>query len=148
MAASAGAIRAGSAYVEIFARDGQFQQAMSRIRTRMMTLGTQLRQAGTGMMIGGTALGAPFIFAARTAAAFSLQMARVKANTGATEQQFASLNASAKGLAVQFGRAPEEVAGAMSELAKAGLDAEGVMKSISPILALAAGDNMELASAV
>ena len=148
MAASAGAIRAGSAYVEIFARDGQFQQAMSRIRTRMMTLGTQLRQAGTGMMIGGTALGAPFIFAARTAAAFSLQMARVKANTGATEQQFASLNASAKGLAVQFGRAPEEVAGAMSELAKAGLDAEGVMKSISPILAVAAGDNMELARAV
>ena len=77
MAASAGAIRAGSAYVEIFARDGQFQQSMSRIRARMMTLGTQLRQAGTGMTIGGTAIGAPFIFAARTAAAFSLEMARV-----------------------------------------------------------------------
>jgi TP901 family phage tail tape measure protein len=148
MAASAGAIRAGSAYVEIFARDGQFQQAMSRIRTRMMTLGTQLRQAGTSMTIGGTALGAPFVFAARTAAAFTLEMARVKANTQATDQQFASLNAAAKGMAVQFGRAPAEVAGAMSELAKAGLDAEGVMKSISPILAVAAADNMELARAV
>jgi TP901 family phage tail tape measure protein len=148
MAASAGAIRAGSAYVEIFARDGQFQQAMSRIRTRMMTLGTQLRQAGTSMTIGGTAMGAPFVFAARTAAAFSLEMARVRANTGATDQQFASLNASAKTFAIQFGRAPEEVAGAMSELAKAGLDAEGVMKSISPILAVAAADNMELARAV
>lgn len=148
MAASAGAIRAGSAYVEIFARDGQFQQAMSRIRARMMTLGTQLRQAGTSMTIGGTAMGAPFIFAARTAAAFSLEMARVRANTGATDQQFASLNASAKTFAIQFGRAPEEVAGAMSELAKAGLDAEGVMKSISPILAVAAADNMELARAV
>jgi TP901 family phage tail tape measure protein len=148
MAASAGAIRAGSAYVEIFARDGQFQQAMSRIRARMMTLGTQLRQAGTSMTIGGTAMGAPFVFAARTAAAFSLEMARVRANTGATDQQFASLNASAKTFAIQFGRAPEEVAGAMSELAKAGLDAEGVMKSISPILAVAAADNMELARAV
>jgi len=148
MAASAGAIRAGSAYVEIFARDGQFQQAMSRIRARMMTLGTQLRQAGTSMTIGGTAMGAPFVFAARTAAAFSLEMARVRANTGATDKQFASLNSSAKKFAVQFGRAPEEVAGAMSELAKAGLDAEGVMKSISPILAVAAADNMELARAV
>ena len=148
MAASAGAIRAGSAYVEIFARDGQFQQSMSRIRARMMTLGTQLRQAGTSMTIGGTAMGAPFIFAARTAAAFSLEMARVRANTGATDQQFASLNAAAKSMAVQFGRSPEEVAGAMSELAKAGLDAEGVMKSISPILAVAAADNMELARAV
>ena len=148
MAASAGAIRAGGTYIEIFARDGQFQQAMTRIRTRMMALGTQLRQAGTGMMIGGTALGAPFVFAARTAAEFSLQMARVRANTGATDQQFASLNASAKAMAVQFGRSPEEVAGAMSELAKAGLDAEGVMKSISPILAVAAADNMDLARAV
>jgi TP901 family phage tail tape measure protein len=36
----------------------------------------------------------------------------------------------------------------MSELAKAGLDAEGVMKSISPILAVAAADNMELSRAV
>jgi TP901 family phage tail tape measure protein len=148
MAASAGAIRAGSAYVEIFARDGQFQQAMGRIRARMMTLGTQLRQAGTGMTLAGTALGAPFVFAARTAAAYSLEMARVRANTGATDQQFASLNASAKAMAVQFGRSPEEVAGAMSELAKAGLDAEGVMKSISPILAVAAADNMELSRAV
>lgn len=148
MAASAGAIRAGSAYVEIFARDGQFQQSMSRIRARMMTLGTQLRQAGTSMTLGGTALGAPFVFAARTAAAFSLEMARVRANANANEQQFAALNASAKNLAVQFGRAPEEVAGAMSELAKAGLDAEGVMRSISPILAVAAADNMELARAV
>jgi TP901 family phage tail tape measure protein len=148
MAASAGAIRAGSAYVEIFARDGQFQQAMSRIRARMMTLGTQLRQAGTSMTIGGTAMGAPFVFAARTAAAFSLEMARVRANTGATDQQFAQLNSSAKNFAVQFGRAPEEVATAMSELAKAGLDAEGVMKSISPILAVAAADNMDLARAV
>ena len=148
MSASAGAIRAGSAYVEIFARDGQFQQSMSRIRARMMTLGTQLRQAGTGMTIGGTAMGAPFVFAARTAAAFSLEMARVRANTGATDQQFASLNSSAKAMAVQFGRSPEEVAGAMSELAKAGLDAEGVLKSISPILAVAAADNMELSRAV
>jgi TP901 family phage tail tape measure protein len=148
MAASAGAIRAGSAYVEIFARDGQFQQGMSRIRARLMTLGTQMRQAGTSMTLGGAALGVPFIMAARTAAAFSLEMARVRANTGATDQQFAQLNASAKNFAVQFGRAPEEVAGAMSELAKAGLDAEGVMKSISPILAVAAADNMELARAV
>jgi len=148
MAASAGAIRAGSAYVEIFARDGQFQQGMSRIRARLMTLGTQMRQAGTSMTLGGAALGVPFVMAARTAAAFSLEMARVRANTGATGQQFSQLNSSAKNFAVQFGRAPEEVATAMGELAKAGLDAEGVMKSISPILAVAAADNMDLARAV
>ena len=148
MAASAGAIRAGAAYVEIFANDSKFHQGMTRVRTTMATVGQQLRRAGTSMFLGGAAIGAPLVMAARTAAEFSLQMARVRANTGATEQQFASLNSMAKSLAVQFGQAPEEVAGAMSELAKAGLDAEGVMKSISPILALAAADNMELGRAV
>jgi len=148
MAASAGAIRAGSAYVEIFARDGQFQQAMSRIRARMMTLGTQLRQAGTSMTIGGTAMGAPFVFAARTAAAFSLEMARVKAVAEANDVQFAALNSRAKELAIEFGKSPTEVAVGMGELAKAGQKAEGVMKSITPILAVAAGDNLDLARAV
>jgi TP901 family phage tail tape measure protein len=148
MAASAGAIRAGSAYVEIFARDGQFQQAMSRIRARMMTLGTQLRQAGTSMTIGGTAMGAPFVFAARTAAAFSLEMARVKAVAEANDAQFAALNTRAKELAIEFGKSPTEVAVGMGELAKAGQKAEGVMKSITPILAVAAGDNLDLARAV
>lgn len=148
MAASAGAIRAGSAYVEIFARDGQFQQGMSRIRARMMTLGTQMRQAGTSMTIGGAALGAPFILAARSAAEFSLEMARMRAVTGANDAQFALLNERAKGLAVEFGKSPEQVAIGMGELAKAGLKAEGVLKSIAPIIAIAAGDNLDLARAV
>jgi TP901 family phage tail tape measure protein len=148
MAASAGAIRAGSAYVEIFARDGQFQQGMSRIRARLMTLGTQLRQAGTSMTLGGAAIGAPFIFAARTAAAFSLEMARVKAVAEANDVQFAALNTRAKELAIEFGKSPAEVAAGMGELAKAGQKAEGVMKSITPILAVAAGDNLDLARAV
>jgi TP901 family phage tail tape measure protein len=134
--------------VEIFARDGQFQQAMSRIRARMMTLGTQLRQAGTSMTIGGTAMGAPFVFAARTAAAFSLEMARVKAVAEANDVQFAALNSRAKELAIEFGKSPTEVAVGMGELAKAGQKAEGVMKSITPILAVAAGDNLDLARAV
>jgi len=145
---SGSGIRAGGAYVEIFAKDGKFQQAMTRVQTKLRAVGAAMRQIGTNLSIGGAALGAPFVLAAKTAADFTTAMAGVKANTGATEEQFARLNDSARKMGVAMGRSPVEVANAMSELAKAGLDAEGVMKSIGPILAVAAADGMELGRAV
>lgn len=148
MAANAGAIRAGGAYVEIFAKDGAFQQAMTRVQNKLKAVGTAMRQMGTSMSIGGAALGAPFVIAAREAANFTLSMAQVRANTKATEDQFAKLNAAARRMGVEMGQSPTEVASAMNELAKAGLNADGVMGSIGPVLALAAADNMELARAV
>jgi TP901 family phage tail tape measure protein len=148
MAASAGAVRAGGAYVEIFAKDGAFQQAMVRVQNKLKAVGTAMRQMGTSLSIGGAALGAPFVIAAREAANFTLAMAQVRANTNATDEQFAKLNKAAREMGVAMGQSPTETASAMSELAKAGLDAEGVMASIGPVLALAASDNMELARAV
>jgi len=148
MAASAGAVRAGGAFVEIFAEDGAFQQAMTRVQNKLEAVGTAMRQMGTNLSLGGAALGAPFVIAAREAAAFTLSMAQVRANTKATEDQFAKLNAAARQMGVQMGQSPTEVASAMNELAKAGLNADGVISAIGPVLALAAADNMELARAV
>ena len=148
MAANAGAIRAGGAYVEIFAKDGAFQQAMTRVQNKLKAVGTAMRQMGTNLSLGGAALGAPFVIAAREAANFTLAMAQVRANTNATEAQFAKLNAAARQMGVQMGQSPTEVANAMNELAKAGVNADGVIAGIGPVLALAAADNMELARAV
>lgn len=148
MAGSAGAVRAGGAFVEIFAKDGAFQQAMTRVQNRLKAVGTAMRQMGTNLSIGGAALGAPFVLAAREATGFTLAMAQVRANTGATEEQFQRLNAAARRMGVEMGRSPTETANAMSGLAKAGLDAEGTIAAVGPVLALAAADNMELARAV
>lgn len=148
MAASSGAVRAGGAYVEIFAKDGKFQQAMTRVQNRLKATAAAMRQVGTNLSIGGAALGAPFVLAAREATNFTLAMAQVRANTGATEQQFQRLNKAAREMGVAMGRGPTETANAMSELAKAGLDAEGTIAAIGPVLALAAADGMELGRAV
>lgn len=148
MAASSGAVRAGGAYVEIFAKDGKFQQAMTRIQNRLKATAAAMRQVGTNLSIGGAALGAPFVLAAREATNFTLAMAQVRANTGATEEQFKRLNKAAREMGVAMGRSPTETANAMSELAKAGLDAEGTIAAIGPVLALAAADGMELGRAV
>lgn len=146
--ASSGAVRAGGAYVEIFAKDGAFQQAMTRVQNRLKATAAAMRQVGTNLSIGGAALGAPFVLAAREATGFTLAMAQVRANTGATEQQFERLNKAAREMGVAMGRGPTETANAMSELAKAGLDAEGTIAAVGPVLALAAADGMELGRAV
>jgi len=146
--ASSGAVRAGGAYVEIFAKDGAFQQAMTRVQNRLKAVAASMRQIGTNLSIGGAALGAPFVFAAREAANFTLAMAQVRANTNATEEQFKRLNEAAREMGVAMGKSPTETANAMNELAKAGLDAEGTIKAVGPVLALAAADNMELSRAV
>lgn len=148
MAAGAGAVRAGGAYVEIFAKDGAFQQAMTRVQNKLKAVGTAMRQMGTNLSLGGAALGAPFVIAAREAANFTLSMAQVRADTRATEDQFAKLNSAARRLGVEMGQSPTDVANAMSQLARAGMDADGVIAGIAPVLALAAADNMELARAV
>lgn len=145
---SAGAVRAGAAFVEIFANDSKFQQALTRVQNRLKATAASLRSAGASMAIGGAALGAPFLVAAREAAGFTLQMAQVRANTGATEEQFQRLTTAAREMGVAMGRSPTETANAMSELAKAGLDAEGTIAAIGPVLALAAADGMELSRAV
>jgi TP901 family phage tail tape measure protein len=148
MAASAGAVRAGGAFIEIFAKDGAFQQAMTRVQNRLKAVAASMRQIGTNLSIGGAALGAPFVLAAREAANFTLAMAQVRANTSATEEQFKRLNEAAREMGVAMGKSPTETANAMNELAKAGLDAEGTIKAVGPVLALAAADNMELSRAV
>jgi TP901 family phage tail tape measure protein len=127
MAASAGAIRAGSAFVEIFARDGQFQQAMTRVRTRITQLGTIMRQAGTGMTLGGAAIAAPMVLALRQASGFqdALNEARTAAALTAAEVDKIKQKAtelSAAGVGSQSG-----IAQAMTQLVKAGMPLEEVL---------------------
>ncbi|MFN9912938.1 MAG: hypothetical protein ACK53L_10150, partial [Pirellulaceae bacterium] len=70
MAASAGAVRAGGAFIEIFAKDGAFQQAMTRVQNRMKAIGSSMSSFGSTMGLGGAAMAAPMVLAARTAAQF------------------------------------------------------------------------------
>jgi len=155
MAASAGAIRAGSAYVEIFARDGQFQQAMTRMRTRMMALGTQMRQAGTSMVIGGAAIGAPMVMAVRQFVALDDALRATAAAAGVGESGLAAMRQSAQNLGLSFGMASDEVATLQVEIARAfgdklkpGTDAFNAVTQSVLALAKASGTDGPTAAAI
>jgi TP901 family phage tail tape measure protein len=127
MAASTGAIRAGAAYVEIFANDSKFQQSMTKMRTTMSTVGQQMRRAGTGMFLGGAAIGAPLMLAVRGAANFENALFDAKASAGLTAAQVDQIRVKSLELSKAGMGGPAAIAQAFTALVKAGMPLEQAM---------------------
>jgi TP901 family phage tail tape measure protein len=125
--ATAGSVRAGGAFVEIFAKDGAFQQAMTRVQARLKAVGASMQQFGTKMMLGGTAVGLPLVLAARQAATFEDALLGMRAAAGLSADQVAVMEAEALRLSKTMGVSPAKIANAMLELAKAGMDVKDVL---------------------
>lgn len=125
--ASAGGIRAGGAFVEIFAKDGQFHQAMARVQSKMQSVASSLQRFGTGLSLGGAALGAPLVLAARQAAGFEDALLGMKGAAGLGVAEVNKLASVAKGLGKSLGVSPTEIAQAFLELTKAGMSVEEVL---------------------
>lgn len=94
-----------------------------------------------------TGLGLAITGAVRTAMEFESSMLKVKAISGATEEQFKALNDQAKllGRTTQF--SASEAADAMSFLSMAGYDTTQILDSTGHMLNLAAAAGMELGEA-
>jgi TP901 family phage tail tape measure protein len=124
---SAGGVRAGKTFVEIFAKDTEFQRGMNRVQTRLNNIGSAMQSFGTKMMLAGTAVGLPLLLAARQAAGFEDALLGMSAAAGLAGDQVAQMEAEAMRLSKTMGVSPSKIANAMLELAKAGMDVEDVL---------------------
>jgi TP901 family phage tail tape measure protein len=127
MAGSSGAIRAGAAYVEIFATDSKFQQSMTKVRTTMATVGQQMKRAGTGMFMSGAAIAAPLMLAVRGAANFENALFDAKASAGLTAAQVDQIRVKSLELSKAGMGGPAAIAQAFTALVKAGMPLEDAM---------------------
>lgn len=128
MAASAGAVKMGGAYVEIFAKDGAFMQAMTRVQNRIKSVASAMQTAGRNMAFGGTAIGAPMLLAIKQAATFEDALLGMRSAAGLTEKQVGTLRQQALALGQAMNASPTKVAGAFLELTKAGMSVDEVLK--------------------
>ena len=127
MAGAAG-VRAGGAFVEIYAKDTKFQQAMTRVQGRLKAVGSTMQALGTSMSLVGTALGIPMVLAAKTAAKFEDAMLGMKAAAGLTDGELQAVEKAAIGLSKAMNIAPSGIAEAFLELLKAGMSLEQVLE--------------------
>lgn len=125
--AGAGGVRAGGAFVEIYAKDTRFQQAMARVQGRLKAIGSTMQSLGTSMSLVGTALGIPMVLAAKTAAKFEDAMLGMKAAAGLTDGELKAVEKAALDLSKTMGVAPSGIAEAFLELLKAGMSLEQVL---------------------
>ena len=146
MAATQG-IRAGRAFVELFADDSRLVRGLRASERKIKAFGTSIRKMGTKLTAISAAALAPLAISTRTFAGFEQQMARVRALTGASDKNFKRLSDAAKRLGEQTVFSASQAAEAMSFFALAGFDVEQILGAIGPALDLAAAGQIEIAQA-
>ena len=145
--ATASGIRAGRAFVELFVDDSRLVRGLRRAQAKLKAFGRSVSQMGRQLLTAGTLAATPFALSARTFANFESQMARVKALTGATGDDFARLEDAAKSLGATTVFSASQAAEAMSYFALAGFDVDKILGAIGPALNLAAAGQIEIAEA-
>ncbi|KAB2923126.1 MAG: phage tail tape measure protein, partial [Candidatus Contendobacter sp.] len=121
---------------------------LSKVGASLSGLGEKARLAALG---GIAALGAALAGIGKTgldqAADFEVAMARIKAAGGTSAAELERLAAAAKKLGAESGVGPTQVAEALENLVKAGLNAEQALATLPQVLALAQGQMMSMGDA-
>jgi TP901 family phage tail tape measure protein len=147
MAGNSGAIRAGRAFVALYADNTQLARDLKAGVAMMRRFAASARAVGASMISAGLKLGTPFAIATAIFVGFEDQMAEVRAVTQASAADFSMLNDQAKTLGRTTSFMAKEVAGAQTELGRAGFNPSEIMAGTAAILDLARGTKTDLAQA-
>lgn len=143
--AKAGAIKAGKAYVELFADNNKLIYGLKSAERKLTQFGNTVGMLGRKFLMVGAAMAAPFAISSRVFMRFEDEILAVKAVTGATVEEFKKLNQKAKELGRTTSYTAAEVAGAMAELGRGGFNPDEINKAIGAVLALGRATRTELA---
>jgi TP901 family phage tail tape measure protein len=122
---SAGAVRAGKAFIEISANDDKFTRTLKKTQHSIIRLSGTLKRAGTGMAIGGAAMGLPMLLAAQSAATFQDALLELKgATSDLSDDGLARVRAEALRLSRTMGISATKIAQSFTLLIKAGMTVE------------------------
>ncbi len=140
-------IRAGRAYVELYADQNKLSRGLMIASHRMKAFGRQAADMGRQMMRIGTMAAAPFAISTRFLITFDDQMRTVKAVTQATADQFQRLYDLGKKLGRTTSFTAGQVGGGMVSLGRAGFSPAEIEAMTGHILNLARATGTELADA-
>ncbi|MBN2581478.1 MAG: phage tail tape measure protein [Planctomycetes bacterium] len=145
--ANSTAIRAGRAFVELFADDSKLVRGLRRAEKKLKAFGDSVRNLGLKMAGIGAAMLGPLAIAGRIFSGFDDQMRTVKAVTGATAEEFDRLTEKAKLLGRTTSYTAAEVAAGMTELGRAGFAPDEIDAAIAHVLNLGRATGVDLAEA-
>ncbi|HOQ06143.1 MAG TPA: phage tail tape measure protein [Anaerohalosphaeraceae bacterium] len=147
MAGQAGAIRAGRAYVELFADNSRFVAGLRAAESQLRAFGSKIQGIGAAMAAFGSAALAPFAVSTGIYKGFEDVMLAVQATSGATAEEYERLTEKAKSLGMTTSFTAQQVASGMLNLARAGFSVKEIDNSIDSILNLARATGTDLSEA-
>jgi TP901 family phage tail tape measure protein len=133
----AGAVRAGSAFVEIGADPRKFFAALNKVNRAIGNIGRSLSGAGAKMTGIGAAIGAPIALATRQFAMFDDAIRMTAAVSGASGVALQKLNDTSRELGATTSFTAVQVASLMTELGRAGFKPDEINAMTGAVLDLA-----------
>jgi phage-related minor tail protein len=120
MAATAGAIRAGRAFVELFTDDSKMVRGLQAAALKIKTFGKEMSQVGMTTMLWSGAVAAGFLWAGNMAAEFDNQMQKIATMLKGSDMAFMpEFKQSVKDFAKEFGKSTEDIATALYDILSA-----------------------------
>ena len=141
------AIRAGRAFVELFADDTRLVRGLRTAEYKVREFGQKVGAIGRQLMAFGAMVAAPLVIASRIFVGFDDQMRSVQAVVGATGEEFDRLTEKARLLGRTTSFTAAQVAGGMLELGRAGFSPDQIDAAIASVLNLARATGTDLAEA-
>ncbi len=115
-------IRAGAAYVELYANDSRLARGLKRASRRLKAFGTGVADIGKRLMVASAALATPFIGGAKVFADFEREMANVATMLERPEEHMDRFRAGVRRMAMEFGESTEALAGGLYDILSASID--------------------------
>lgn len=150
----AGGVNAGTVRAKLTLENSEFRQKMEESRREMQRLkqeSAKVKEARENMKTGLATLGAGVVAtigaSIMSAARFEQSMAKVKAISGATGEDFEALKEKAKELGANTAFSATQAADAMALFAAAGFKTNDIINSMDGLLNLAAASGVSLADA-
>jgi len=127
-------IRAGAAYVELYANDSRLVRGLKRAQARLRAFSASVREAGFRLVKLSAVFATPFIAGVKVFADFEQQMASVATMLDRPEKHMARFRKGIRDMAVEFGESTEALAGGLYDILSASVPAEKALD----VLAVAA----------
>lgn len=140
-----GAVRAGRAFVELFADDSKLLRAMEGLKARFSKWGATLAATGAKMFAAGLGLATPLALATAIFVEFDDAMRLAGAVSNATADQLAGMTARARELGRTTSFTAAEVAKLMVELGRAGFKPDEINVMTAAVLNLARASGTDAA---
>ncbi|MCK6470886.1 MAG: phage tail tape measure protein [Planctomycetes bacterium] len=125
--ASASGIRAGAAYVELYATDNRLVRGLNAAKARLESFSTSVSKIGQGFLKASALLAAPFVGGVKAFADVEQELANLRAAANPTAEEFQQIRAAVEQISRDTGIGPAQVASVFTELLKAGMGVSTVM---------------------